>query len=76
MSGRGAKSMTWTVGAVAKLAKVSVHTLHHYDAIDLLRPTARNDAGYRQYTGPDLERRSRSCSSASWVSRLARSVGS
>jgi DNA-binding transcriptional MerR regulator len=45
------------VGAVAKLAKVSVCALHHYDAIDLLRPTGRSEAGYRLYTGVDLERR-------------------
>ena len=47
--------MTWTVGAVAKLAKVTVRTLHHYDAIDLLRPTGRSDTGYRRYTDADLE---------------------
>jgi MerR family transcriptional regulator, thiopeptide resistance regulator len=47
--------MTWTVGAVAKLAKVTVRTLHHYDAIDLLRPTDRSDTGYRRYTDADLE---------------------
>lgn len=48
--------MTWTVGDAAKLAKVSVRTLHHYDEIGLLAPSDRSDAGYRLYTVDDLER--------------------
>jgi MerR family transcriptional regulator, thiopeptide resistance regulator len=44
------------VGEVARLAHVSVRTLHHYDRLGLLRPSARSDAGYRLYAGPDLER--------------------
>ena len=47
---------TWTVGEVARLAHVSVRTLHHYDRLGLLRPSARTDAGYRLYAAPDLER--------------------
>jgi DNA-binding transcriptional MerR regulator len=46
----------YTVGEVAKLAHVSVRTLHHYDAIGLLAPSGRTDAGYRLYTDRDLER--------------------
>lgn len=45
-----------TVGDVAKLAKVSVRTLHHYDELGLLSPSARSGAGYRLYTVGDLER--------------------
>lgn len=45
-----------TVGDVARLAGVSVRTLHHYDDIGLLRPTARTDAGYRVYVREDLDR--------------------
>lgn len=45
-----------TVGAVARLAKVSVRTLHHYDRIGVLRPSARSTAGYRRYDTADLER--------------------
>jgi DNA-binding transcriptional MerR regulator len=45
-----------TVGRVARLAKVSVRTLHHYDAIGLLSPSERSEAGYRLYTVEDLER--------------------
>jgi len=42
----------YTVGEVARLANVSVRTLHHYDAIGLLNPERRGDNGYRRY-GPD-----------------------
>lgn len=45
-----------TVGEVARLSGVSVRTLHHYDAIGLLVPGARTPAGYRLYSGGDLER--------------------
>lgn len=46
--------MPQTVGEVAKLANVSVRTLHHYDAIGLLSPTRRSGAGYRLYAHGDL----------------------
>jgi DNA-binding transcriptional MerR regulator len=46
----------YRVGEVATLTRVSVRTLHHYDRIGLLRPTARSDAGYRLYAGADLLR--------------------
>ena len=45
-----------TVGAVARLAGVTVRTLHHYDEIGLLKPSDRSDAGYRRYSEADLER--------------------
>jgi MerR family transcriptional regulator, thiopeptide resistance regulator len=45
-----------TVGAAARLAKVSVRTLHHYDEIGLLHPSERSAAGYRRYGASDLER--------------------
>jgi DNA-binding transcriptional MerR regulator len=48
--------MPYTVGRVAALAKVSVRTLHHYDALGLLRPSGRSEAGYRLYSDGDLER--------------------
>lgn len=38
------------------MARVTVRTLHHYDEIGLLVPSARTDAGYRLYTTGDLER--------------------
>ena len=41
---------------VSKLAGVSVRTLHHYDAIGLLLPTALTEAGYRLYDDTALAR--------------------
>ena len=38
-----------TVQQVSHLTGVSVRTLHHYDAIGLLKPTAVTEAGYRLY---------------------------
>lgn len=45
-----------TVKEVAKISGVSVRTLHHYDAIGLLKPAAVTDAGYRLYDDTALER--------------------
>ncbi|MEV7914298.1 MerR family transcriptional regulator [Streptomyces griseus] len=44
------------MGRVAELAGVSVRTLHHYDGIGLVRPSARTAAGYRAYAAGDVER--------------------
>jgi len=45
-----------TVNEVSKLTGVSVRTLHHYDAIDLLKPTKVTEAGYRLYDDTALSR--------------------
>ncbi|SEG83409.1 DNA-binding transcriptional regulator, MerR family [Actinacidiphila yanglinensis] len=45
-----------TVGRVAELAGVTVRTLHHYDEIGLVQPSARTAAGYRAYSSGDVER--------------------
>ena len=45
-----------TVRQLATLAGVSVRTLHHYDQIGLLTPSARTEAGYRLYGEADLLR--------------------
>ena len=45
-----------TVAEVSKLTGVSVRTLHHYDAIGLLKPTAVTEAGYRLYDTAALQR--------------------
>jgi len=45
-----------TVTEIAKLTGVSVRTLHHYDAIGLLKPTQITEAGYRLYDEAALER--------------------
>lgn len=45
-----------TVKEVSRLTGVSVRTLHHYDAIGLLRPTRVTQAGYRLYDDAALLR--------------------
>ncbi|MFI9115578.1 MerR family transcriptional regulator [Streptomyces venezuelae] len=45
-----------TVGEVSKRLGVTVRALHHWDEIDLARPSLRTAAGYRLYTSGDLER--------------------
>jgi DNA-binding transcriptional MerR regulator len=45
-----------TIGETARLAKVSVRTLHHYDTLGILTPSARTQTGYRLYDTRDLER--------------------
>ena len=45
-----------TVKEVSRLTGVSVRTLHHYDAIGLLRPTRVTEAGYRLYDDMALAR--------------------
>ena len=47
--------MEYTVNGLARLAGVSVRTLHWYDEIGLLKPSEVTPAGYRYYDGPALE---------------------
>ncbi|MGX4668132.1 MerR family transcriptional regulator [Cerasibacillus sp. JNUCC 74] len=44
------------VKEVAALVGISVRTLHHYDAIGLLKPGHKTETGYRIYTDKELER--------------------
>lgn len=44
----------WYVKDLSKLTGVSVQTLHHYDRIDLLKPSVRLSNGYRLYSEKDL----------------------
>ncbi|WP_053720911.1 MerR family transcriptional regulator [Saccharothrix sp. NRRL B-16348] len=46
----------WSVGALAKVAGMTVRTLHHYDELGLLRPSERTPSGHRRYTEADLHR--------------------
>jgi DNA-binding transcriptional MerR regulator len=48
--------MLLKVGELAKRSGLTVRTLHHYDAIGLLRPSARSEAGYRLYDRSDVAR--------------------
>lgn len=44
------------IGEVAQAAGLTVRTLHHYDEIGLLVPSARSEAGYRLYSEADVRR--------------------
>ena len=48
IAGMNEKS-TYTVKQLARLAGVSVRTLHYYDEIGLLKPSSVRENGYRQY---------------------------
>ncbi|MEV4577115.1 MerR family transcriptional regulator [Nonomuraea jabiensis] len=45
-----------TVGAAASHAGVTIRTLHHWDAIGLVRPSGRTTGGYRLYSAADVAR--------------------
>ncbi len=47
---------TYAVSELAGMAGVSVRALHHYDEIELLKPSFRSDTGYRKYQRGDLLR--------------------
>jgi DNA-binding transcriptional MerR regulator len=44
------------VGELAQRTGLTVRTLHHYDAIGLLKPSLHSEAGYRLYTAGDIAR--------------------
>jgi DNA-binding transcriptional MerR regulator len=44
------------VGELARRTGLTVRTLHHYDAIELLKPSLHTEAGYRLYTDSDIAR--------------------
>jgi DNA-binding transcriptional MerR regulator len=50
----------WKVGELAERTGLTVRTLHHYDAIGLLRPSGRtgseHGSGHRLYTAADVAR--------------------
>ena len=50
------KDTRYTVSEVARMAHVTVRTLHHYDEIGLLIASERTDKGYRLYDEADLRR--------------------
>lgn len=45
-----------TVKQVSRISGISVRTLHHYDAIGLLKPTRVTESGYRLYDEAALRR--------------------
>lgn len=48
--------MSYTVNQLARLAGVSVRTLHYYDEVGLLNPARIRGNGYRQYEDKELYR--------------------
>lgn len=46
----------WKIGELARATGLTVRTLHHYDEIELLRPSERSEAGHRSYTDADVRR--------------------
>ena len=48
--------MHMKVGELARATGLTVRTLHHYDAIGLLHPSARSESGYRLYADADVAR--------------------
>src|SRR5262245_60645505 len=44
------------VGELSKRTGLTIRTLHHYDAIGLLKPSLHTEAGYRLYTAGDVAR--------------------
>ena len=55
-----------TVHEVSKISGVSVRTLHYYDSIGLLSPSAVTSAGYRLYDDSSLAKLQSILFSASW----------
>jgi DNA-binding transcriptional MerR regulator len=48
--------MLLKIGELARLTGLTIRTLHHYDSIGLLSPSARTPAGYRLYQHGDMDR--------------------
>src|SRR5688500_15374774 len=49
------------VGEISRAAGLTVRTLHYYDEIGLLSPSARSSSGHRLYVDADVERLYRIC---------------
>lgn len=52
----GGEGMQLKVGELARRSGLTVRTLHHFDQIGLLQPSARSAAGYRLYGRADVAR--------------------
>ena len=46
----------WYVKELSSMTGVSVQTLHYYDRTSLLKPSLRQDNGYRLYSEADLQK--------------------
>ncbi|MFC4148834.1 MerR family transcriptional regulator [Micromonospora mangrovi] len=47
---------TWRIGELCRRTGLTVRTLHHWDHVGLLRPSARSSAGHRLYDEGDVDR--------------------
>ena len=45
----------YKISELARMGSVSVRTLHHYDAIGLLKPSGHSEGGYRLYSDEDAQ---------------------
>ena len=52
----GSSGQAWKVGALARATGLTVRTLHYYDEIGLLPPSARLAGGHRLYDAADVAR--------------------
>ncbi|MFI1991952.1 MerR family transcriptional regulator [Actinoplanes sp. NPDC020271] len=52
----GEAQREWRVGELARVTRVTVRALHHYDRLGLLVPSARTAGGHRCYTGDDVRK--------------------
>ena len=48
------KKQYYTTGAFAKKASVTIRTIRYYDKQNILKPSYKNDKGYRMYTDEDF----------------------
>jgi MerR family copper efflux transcriptional regulator len=48
------KETNMNIGEAAKSSGISAKMIRHYEAIHLIKPGTRSDAGYRTYTDKDL----------------------
>ncbi|MEU1685299.1 MerR family transcriptional regulator [Micromonospora sp. NPDC005707] len=47
---------TWRIGELRRRTGLTVRTLHHWDHVGLLRPSARTSSGHRLYDERDVGR--------------------
>jgi DNA-binding transcriptional MerR regulator len=54
-------SAAYSIGQLARACGIARSTVLYYEQVGLLMPAARSDAGYRRYTGAELERLRQVC---------------
>ena len=56
MNDKPISARTWRIGELAAAAGMTVRTLHHYEHVGLLKPSARSEGGHRLYGDLDVQR--------------------